>query len=219
MRKAVRSRRAPGAGLGLDLRPKHTDLVGRPSRLQLAYHLDPAQRHPEPTQPRHQPGPLQLLWSVEPVTRDRVNARWAQQPELVVKPQRLRRQPRGSGERADGQQVHALASSCRPRRPVTPIMGLSLRRRSSSDPTRCGTEMTRMCPWSLKFGNYHRSCASAWPARRPAFIHRRGSSGWRPGRCCPHRRASSRAIMSSELAHSRGGHVTPMRAPVSRGHD
>lgn len=93
------------------------DLPGGVGRGQGADLTDPCQRHPQPAQPRHQPGLLQLGHGVVPVAGDRVDAVRPQQSQLVVEPQRLRRQPAGPGERTDRQLVlaHPLPPrSCAP---------------------------------------------------------------------------------------------------------
>lgn len=100
-------RQIPAGGrLGLDLGPVRADLPrGRP-RFQGAHPPDPGERHAEPPQPRHQPGLFELRRRVVPVTGFGVHPGGAQQLQLVVEPQRLRRQPGGLREGPDRQHVH-----------------------------------------------------------------------------------------------------------------
>jgi hypothetical protein len=94
----------PGGGLGLHLLPVAVDLRGRLGRRQVAYPPDTRQRHAQPSQPGDQPGPLHLRRIVVAVARLTVHRGRPQQPELVVQPQRLRRQPSSTREGSDRQQ-------------------------------------------------------------------------------------------------------------------
>jgi hypothetical protein len=67
---------------------------------------DDRQRHAQAPQRRDEPGAGDLVLAVEAITTDGIGPRRRQQPEPVVKAQRLGRQPGPLGERADRHQVH-----------------------------------------------------------------------------------------------------------------
>jgi hypothetical protein len=96
---------AAGRGVGLDLGPVRRDGTRRLGTGAGQHLLDPGQRHPHQPERRHQARTLELLGGVPAVARVLVDLDRAQQPELVVETQRLRRQARGAGEVADRHQV------------------------------------------------------------------------------------------------------------------
>jgi hypothetical protein len=87
--------------VGLDLAPVRLDLLRRRSVREVDDLLDPCQRHAQQPERRDQAGPLELRGSVPAIPRVLVNLRRKKQAQVVVQPQRLRRQPRIAGEVSD----------------------------------------------------------------------------------------------------------------------
>jgi hypothetical protein len=86
---------------GGHLLPVRVDRISGCGGLQIAHGADLSQRHADAAQLGDEPGLLQLVRVVEPVARLGIDrGRW-QQPQLVVEPQRLRREPSRAGKRPD----------------------------------------------------------------------------------------------------------------------
>ena len=186
-------------GVGLDLAPVRLDLPRRRSGHEVEDLRDPRQRHPQQSQRRHESGALQLTGGVAAVARVRVDLRRRQQPQVVVQPQRLRRQPGDAGEVADGHQRRRSRSSS-PSSPVdltgTTTVGLA-----------AGSRSTPASPRRLESVPHGRGSAerlSARAARRSPAVHlesacratrmtRVGATSARPDhpgdRTCPSARA------------------------------
>jgi hypothetical protein len=89
--------------LGLDPPPEARHRLGGRQRGDDG---DPRERHPQVPQPRHEPRAVELLDGVPAVAGVRVGAGGWQQAEVVVDPQRLRRQPAPARELPDRHRRH-----------------------------------------------------------------------------------------------------------------
>jgi hypothetical protein len=115
---------SPGRGLRFDPLPVSAEHERRVRRRQRAHRPDLRQRHPQPAQPRHQPGLLELRGRVEPVPRLRVNPGRGEQTELVVQAQRLAREPGRAGELTAAHQCHVRPPQAERGRPARSGSGL-----------------------------------------------------------------------------------------------
>src|SRR6185312_6765692 len=97
--------RVPGLGCG----PELADTLRRVNRLERQDRLDLRQRDLQLAQRRDQACLLELADLVETVARVLIHPCRRQQTQLVIEPQRLRGQPRASGELSDAQLIHVLA--------------------------------------------------------------------------------------------------------------
>ncbi|GAA3310963.1 hypothetical protein GCM10020219_017700 [Nonomuraea dietziae] len=126
---AVPGQEALGRTVGSGRRRTRKEIADE-TRVVAKTTIHPIRANDMPSRPKpgDQPGPLQLRRIVEPASGLAVHRGRRQQPEFVVGPQRLRREPRDLRERPDRQQSHHFS----PPQPVPMSLPLHPRERSTT---------------------------------------------------------------------------------------